>query len=69
MYEILDEVINFIEKNMKTSKVEDSRRENLTWSEDPKKYISKRCSITIIIYNCDDATQPHTQKMQSRIQT
>ena len=32
-----------------------SRREKLSWSEDPKRYISKRCTITVTIYNCDDA--------------
>ena len=27
-----------------------------------KRYISRRCTITITIHNSDDATQPHTQK-------
>ena len=34
----------------------DSRREKLSWSEGPMRYISKRCTITITIHNCDDAT-------------
>ena len=41
----------------------DSRREKLSWSGDPKGYIPRKCPITIAIRNCDDATQPHTQKM------
>ena len=47
----------------------DSRREKLSRSKDPKRYIPRRCPITITIYKIDDATQPHTQKMHSRIQT
>ena len=34
----------------------DSRREKLSWSEGPKGYISRRCTITITIHNCHDAT-------------
>ena len=44
----------------------DSRREKLSGSKDPKRCVPRRCSITITIYNCDDATQPHTQEMHSR---
>ena len=33
----------------------DSRRKKLSWSKNPKRYISRRCSITITIYNCYDA--------------
>ena len=47
----------------------DSKREKLSWSEDPKRYIPKRCTITMTIRNSDDATQPHTQEKHSRIQT
>ena len=47
----------------------DSRREKLSWNEYLKRYLPRRCTITITIYNSDDATQPHTQKMYSRIQT
>ena len=45
----------------------DNRQEKLTCSEDPKRYIPRRCTIIITIYDCDDVTQPHTQKMYSRI--
>ena len=32
----------------------DSWRKNLSGSEDPKRYISRRCAITVTTYNCDD---------------
>ena len=38
----------------------DSRREKLSWSKGPKRYISSRCTITVTIHNCHDATWPHT---------
>ena len=47
----------------------DSRREKLSRNKDSKRYIPRRFTVTFTIYNCDDATQPHTQKMYSRIQT
>ena len=47
----------------------DSRREKLSWSEDPNMDIPRRCTITIIIYNYDDTTQTHTMKIHCRIQT
>ena len=34
----------------------DSRRKKLKWSKDPKRYFSRRYSITITIHNCHDAT-------------
>ena len=33
----------------------DSRKEKLSWSEDPKRYIPRICAITITTYNWDDA--------------
>ena len=47
----------------------DSRRMKLSWNKDPNSYFPRRCSVTLIIYNCHDATQPHTQKMHSQIKT
>ena len=48
----------------------DSWRAKFSWREDSKKKnIPRRCTITITIYNCDDATEPLTQKMHSWIQT
>ena len=35
-------------------------RKKLGWNKDPKRYISRRCTITITIHNCHDATSPHT---------
>ena len=46
-----------------------SRRKKLGWSKDQKKYFPRRCTITLTIHNCHDATKPHNQKMNSRIQT
>ena len=34
----------------------DNKRKKLSWSKDPKKYISMRCTVTVTIHNCDDAT-------------
>ena len=47
----------------------DSRRENLSWNKYPKRYIPRRCTITIIIYKCDDDAESHTQKRHCQIQT
>ena len=69
MYKILDEVINFIEKTMGTLRVELTSGGKSLPSKDPESYIPRRCTITISICNSDDATQPHTQKMHSQIQT
>ena len=65
MYKILYEVLNFIEKTMKTWRVELTAEGN----KDPKRDFPRRCTITTTIHNCHDATKPHTQKMHSRIQT
>ena len=32
-------------------------------AEDPKRYIPRRCSITIIIHNRNDAIKQHTKKI------
>ena len=66
MYKISDEVINFIDKAMITWRV-DSRRKKNSGSKDSTRDFPKRCSITLTTHNCHDATQPHTQKMHSRI--
>ena len=34
----------------------DSRREKLSWKKDPNRYILGRCTITVTIHNCHDAT-------------
>ena len=47
----------------------DRRREKLCWSEGPKRYIPRICTITITIYNCDYVIQSYTLKRHSRIQT
>ena len=44
-----------------------SKREKLSWNEDLKRYITRRCTITI--NNYDDATKPHIRKMHSQMQT
>ena len=65
MYKVSDEVINFIEKTVKTWRVELTAGVN----EDPERYISGRCSITITNCNSDDAIQPDTQEIHWRIKT
>ena len=45
----------------------DSRRKKLCWNKDPKRDFPRRCTITLTIHNCHEATQTHTQKMHSRI--
>ena len=57
MYKISHEVINFIEKNMKTWKVElIAGGRSLAEANVLKSYISRRSTIIITIHNCDDAT-------------
>ena len=34
----------------------DSRRNNLSWNKDPKRDFPRRCTITLIVHNCHDAT-------------
>ena len=34
----------------------DSKRKKLSWSKDPKRYISRRYTITVTIHNCHDST-------------
>ena len=47
----------------------DSRRMKHRWNKYPKRHFPGRFTITLTIHNCHDATEPHTQKMRSRIQT
>ena len=64
---ISDEIINFIEKNRKTWRVElTAGGESLAETKIQKGIFQGDATIIITIYNCDDATQLHTQKMQSR---
>ena len=46
-----------------------ARKMKLRWGKDPEKYIPEECTITITIYDSDDATQPETQEMHERIQS
>ena len=55
VYRILDEVI---EKNHGNPE-----------SKDPKRYIPRRCVITITICNSDDAAQSHSLEMHRQIET
>ena len=47
----------------------DSRRKKHSWNKDPKRHLLRRCTITLTIHNSHDATEPHTQKVRSRIET
>ena len=70
MYKISHETIHFIEKNHE--KLEgwiNSRTKKHGWYKDPKRDFPRRCTITLTIHNCHDATKPHTQEMHGRIQT
>ena len=61
MYNISEEVINFIEKTVKTWRVELTvGRKNLDETKNQRANIPRKCTITITIHNCNDATQPHT---------
>ena len=46
-----------------------SGRKGLSRSKDPERHIPGRCTITITVFNSNDATQSHSQEMHSRIQT
>ena len=49
--------MNFIEKTMKTWRVElTSVEKSVAKTKIYKMYIARRCCIVITIYNCDDAT-------------
>ena len=47
----------------------DSRRKKHSWNKDPKRHLPRSYTIALTIHNSHDATEPHTQKMQCRIQT
>ena len=61
--------MNLIKKIMETWRVKLTAGGKSFTETKIQKYISRRCSITSTIYNCNDASQPHTQKMHSRIET
>ena len=56
MYKISHEVINFIEKIMKTWRVDLKAGGRSLAETDPKRYFSRRCTVTVTIHNCHDAT-------------
>ena len=57
MYKISDEVIYLYWENYENLESEiDNRRENLSWKDNLNRYIPRWCTITIAIYNFDDAT-------------
>ena len=63
MYKISNETINF--ENLELT----AEGKKLSRSKDPEIHIPGRCTITITIYNSDDATQPHTLEMHRQKQT
>ena len=70
MYKLSHEVINFIELTMKNLESgADSRKKKISWNKDPKRDFPRRCTITLTIHNCHDATELHPQKMRNRTQT
>ena len=54
-YKISDKVISFIEKTMKEWSWQLDGK--LSRSKNPQRYIPRRCTITITIYKCYDATK------------
>ena len=66
--QISHEVINFIEKTMKTWRVELKAGRSLAEAK-IQRYISRRCTIIVTIHNCYDATLPYSQKIHRKIQT
>ena len=57
MNKISHKVINFIEKTMKTWRVElTAGGRSLVETKIQKRYFSRRCSITLTIHSCHDAT-------------
>ena len=55
--------------NENQERAADSRRKKLSRNNDPKRDFPRRCTIILTIHNSHDSTQPHTQKIRSRIQT
>ena len=47
----------------------DSRRKKHSCNKDPKRHFPSRCTIGLSIHNSQDATEPHSPKMRSSIQT
>ena len=54
MYKISHEVINFIEKTMKTWGLELTAGGRNLAEKDPKRYFPRRCTITLTIHNNHD---------------
>ena len=68
MYKISHEVINFIEQTMKTWRVElTAGGRSIGETKIQRGIFPRRCTLTI--HNSHGVTEPHTQKMRSRIQT
>ena len=57
LYKIFDEVIKLIENTMENKSGIDSMRKKLSRGENSERDLLKRCTITIIICDHDDATQ------------
>ena len=69
MYKLSHEVINFIERTMKTWRVDLTAGRRSIAETKIQRHFPRRCTITFTIHISDDATEPHIQKMRSRIQT
>ena len=59
MYQLFNEVIKFIKKNMENCCGIDRRRKKISSDKNSERYIPGRCAITIIICCSNDATQSH----------
>ena len=70
MYKISDKFIKFNSETKKKQKKKqnkkkniDRRRKNISWRENPVRYLPGRYVLTITICNRDRATQSHTWKL------
>ena len=72
MFKISDEIMKFIEKTVKSWRVQltaGRKNKQQKKKKTTKKKQTGRCIITIAICNSDHTTQRHTQEMYARIQT
>ena len=62
MYKISDEVINIIDKTMKTWSRTDCWKKKISWSKDQERDLPRRCSITLTIHNCHGGWHHQTSR-------
>ena len=64
IYKITNKVAKFIQETIKKNgELNWPQEEKFNWSDNPKRYILRRISITFIIGNRDDGIQSHNWEM------